>query len=315
MSTTSKQIVAYGLTEQRLFVALMPAWFLATNLLLLVAPSRLLLGLRILALVLLVGSFGPWSVSNIAFQDQKSRLVSTLADTGLLLNGVGQQAQDPSRVPMEKLWALSSFADFFVDRNRADALVPFLPPSSTLSADKKEVSAKDFLAAFGVPYVDVWNRRGDLSPSEKEKIGAVSFRLDSGASLAVSITGYEKMWYYEYLSAQGKGGTLTYDGKEYLLSGNEEKGLFTLSYEGKIVAAFNIKDGIQDLYNNKKINEINTSDSYIQWNTGELPHLEIKAQGLRWRLFFKNAGGSIKQEKIVSVNQINSVHILVGHEQ
>ena len=85
--------MAYGLTEQRLFVALMAAWFLATNLLLLVAPSRLLLGLRILALVLLVGSFGPWSVSNIAFQDQKSRLVSTLADTGLLLNGVGQQAQ------------------------------------------------------------------------------------------------------------------------------------------------------------------------------------------------------------------------------
>jgi hypothetical protein len=310
MVAIGNRVMEHGITEQRLFVMLMAGWFFATNLLLLLAPSRLLLGLRVLAVLLLLGSFGPWSVSNLALENQKSRFVATLTETGLLVNGVVHRAKDPNQIPDEKIWALCDWADFFIDRGRIDFLWSFLPPSSSESVNKKDIAAKSFMTDLGLYYVDRWQR------NEKDPGPIFTIYPEDRKALSITIKEYDQLWRYEYisfneeLSLDVRELNFWYNGKKYFLLGNGQKGTLTLTQDGKIIAEFNIKEEIQSLYTTKKIER--EDRIFNNWVTKDLLSLEKTSGSLRWSLFFTEVTGHLKKENIESVNQIRDVFFLVG---
>jgi hypothetical protein len=306
MVAIGNRVIEHGITEQRLFVMLMAGWFFATNLLLLFAPSRLLLGLRVLAVLLLLGSFGPWSVSNLALENQKSRLVATLTETGLLVNGVVHRAKDPNQIPDEKIWALCDGADFFIDRGRIDFLWSFLPPSSSEPVNKKDITARSFMTDLGLYYVNRWERTRQISAT-----GNYNFYLSVKGEISPRIKGYDQLWYYENIwlnTSNDKGQKISYHGATYFLLGNAQKGTLTLTQDGKIIAEFNLKEEIQRLY---RMKTINIEKPYF-WDTKNLLSLEKTSDSFRWSLFFATASGSFKKETVESVDQITKVFFLVG---
>jgi hypothetical protein len=122
------RVAAYGVTEDRYLVMAFAAW------LLLIAPFMTLrprTGLKAvplsLAVLLALGSFGPWGAEAVSLSSQLARLERLLTDNGILRSG--RIAPAEAKVPIEDVTRISSIVYYLRDNGRHLALAPWFEGS------------------------------------------------------------------------------------------------------------------------------------------------------------------------------------------
>lgn len=153
----------YGVTEDRYLVMAFAAW------LLLLAPYMTLrpkTGLRVaplsLAVLLALGSFGPWGAEQVSQRSQMARLEAVLTRTGLLADGrIVPLAPDGGGgdggsgggggVAREDVARISSIVSYLRESGKHRALAPwFAGTGLDLASDPY---AKDIVEAMGISYL------------------------------------------------------------------------------------------------------------------------------------------------------------------
>jgi hypothetical protein len=144
------RVEAYGITEDRFLVMAFAAW------LLLLAPFMSLLprtGLKAaplsLAVLLALGSFGPWGAEDISKNSQIGRLVEILTRTGLLKDGRIARAEDG--VPRGEAVQISSIVSYLRESGKHQEMAPWFEGSALDMAGNPY--AKEIVEAMGVAYL------------------------------------------------------------------------------------------------------------------------------------------------------------------
>jgi len=147
------RVAAYGVTEDRYLVMAFAAW------LLLLAPFMTLrpkTGLRVaplsLAVLLALGSFGPWGAEDVSRRSQMARLEAILSETGILKDGrIVPVAQDGGGVPREDVVQISSIVSYLRETGKHQAMAPWFADSALDFAT--DPYAKDIVEAMGLAYL------------------------------------------------------------------------------------------------------------------------------------------------------------------
>jgi len=150
------RVAAYGVTEDRYLVMAFAAW------LLLLAPFMTLrpkTGLKVaplsLAVLLALGSFGPWGAEHVSMRSQLGRLVEILTRNDLLQDGrIAPAAPDGGGVPREDVVQISSIVTYLRESGKDQAMAPWFEDSDLDFAARPY--AKDIVEAMGVAYL-LWD--------------------------------------------------------------------------------------------------------------------------------------------------------------
>jgi Domain of unknown function (DUF4153) len=172
------RVAAYGVTEDRYLVMAFAAW------LLLFAPFMTLrprTGLRAaplsLALLLALGSFGPWGAEDVSKMSQMARLEEILTRNHILTDG--RITPVDGGVPREEVVEISSIVSYLRQSGKHQAMAPWFAGSKLDFAG--DPYAKDIVEAMGLTYLlyDV-------------ALPGFSFYAQQNADLA-SIEGFERI--------------------------------------------------------------------------------------------------------------------------
>jgi len=144
------RVAAYGVTEDRYLVMAFAAW------LLLLAPFMTLrpkTGLRVaplsLAVLLALGSFGPWGAEDVSRHSQMARLEALLSANGILKDG--RIAPVEGGVPREEVVQISSIVSYLRETGKHRAMAPWFAGSALdFSTDPY---ANDIVEAMGIAYL------------------------------------------------------------------------------------------------------------------------------------------------------------------
>jgi hypothetical protein len=288
------RVVAHGLTEQRLFVMLMTAWFFITNILLLTAPQRSLAALKILAVVLILGSVGTWSVSNVAYYDIHKRFVANLAEIGALRQGmpVKIQSKEVAAVPKEKVCALSMAADYFVEQKRVQQMAGILPIKS------KTPTSRAIMEGFGLPYADTYTCRFE-NVWDMARGGDFTLKMQKNDDVLIPVSGFDSVWKLEYFSKEGR---VTLPNKTKIVLRLQKKaGILTLSNENGLVQSIDLRADVQKLYDRGLFETRKSYKDSIYWNTKDNLSIDVAMEGVNIRILFFNVAGTIKADKVQSI--------------
>ena len=143
------RVEAYGITEDRYLVMAFAAW------LLLLAPFMTLLprtGLKVaplsLAVLLALGSFGPWGAEDLSRSSQMGRLMEILTRTDILKDGRIAPTED--RVPQEDEVQISSIVNYLRRSGKYQDMAPWFEGSELDFAANPQ--AQEIVEAMGLVY-------------------------------------------------------------------------------------------------------------------------------------------------------------------
>ena len=278
------RVAAYGVTEDRYLVMVFTAW------LMLLAPFMTLrpkTGLKAaplsLAVLLALGSFGPWGAEDVSARSQMARLADLLTRTGILHDG--RITPVDGGVPREDVVRISSIVTYLRDTGKYRAMAPwFAGGTLDFSSDPY---AKEIVEAMGVSYLlyDV-------------ALPGFHFYAQQTASLA-AIEGFERIGrvqLYAY-NDQPWRNTLGPDaaGESYDVSFDPTAGRLVVAAQDGAVVAFDLKAFVARL-----------SEQGPSRAVDDLT-LEESVAPLRVRLMFQDLSGTLDGPKI----RIQAGNILV----
>ena len=281
------RVAAYGVTEDRYLVMAFAAWLLLLAPFMTLRPAT---GLRAaplsLAVLLALGSFGPWGAEDASRRSQMARLEAVLTRTGILKDGrIAPVAQDGGGVPREDVIQISSIVSYLRETGKHQAMAPWFAGSKLdFSSDPY---AKEIVEAMGVSYLLY-----DLA------LPGFNFYALQNATLA-SIEGFERIGrvqLYAY-NDQPWRSVLGPDaaGERYDLGFDPKAGRLVIAAEDGAALTFDLKAFVAQL------SEQGPS------RTVEDLTLEASQDPLRVRLVFESLNGTLDGPKI----QIQAGNILV----
>ena len=180
------RIDEYGVTEPRYVVAMMGVWFFAVTCLAIWKQERFEIRYvpMILAVLMLLASFGPWGAVEMSFSSQLGRFESMLTKHRMLVDG--QAVKTNVELPFEDRRTLSSMLTFFIKHQQQwHRVEPLLPRSED---GYRLDNVTEIAASLGFEYV---------SARESEEIYSGRFTLfhpDIRARRGVNISGYSHYW-------------------------------------------------------------------------------------------------------------------------
>jgi Domain of unknown function (DUF4153) len=151
------RIEQYGVTEVRYLIVLAGVWF-ATVIALFVfrqdAPLKTVPS--ILAVLLVIASFGPWGAESVSRYSQASRLETLLVKYGLLSSGRIKAAN--MDVPYDDNLAIVSIVEYLLNSGKSDVLAQwFREPGIQLESK----GAKTLTDQLGIRYIAKYEREQD----------------------------------------------------------------------------------------------------------------------------------------------------------
>jgi Domain of unknown function (DUF4153) len=272
------RVAAYGVTEDRYLVMAFAAW------LLLLAPFMTLrprTGLKAaplsLAVLLALGSFGPWGAEDVSETSQMARLEELLTRNDILKDGrIAPVAQDGGGVPREDVIRISSIVTYLRNSGKHQAMAPWFAASGLDFAT--DPYAKNIVEAMGLNYLlyDV-------------ALPGFHFYAQQTASLA-AIEGFERIGrvqLYAY-NDQPWRSTLGPDaaGESYDLSFDPTTGRFVIQAQDGAALAFDLKAFVARLSEegpSRAVDDLTLEES-------EAP--------LRVRLMFQDLSGTLDGPRI-----------------
>lgn len=156
------RIGVYGVTEARYIIALTALWFFVTALLFILRGARMPLKFipAFLAVLFVLGAFGPWGGVPVSAASQVARLEGLLTRHGILRDGRIVPAE--ATVAFADSREISSILDYLSSTKREDEVRAWF---SGRERDDRDIfrSASSLAEAMGLPYVSRWQTEESLS--------------------------------------------------------------------------------------------------------------------------------------------------------
>jgi hypothetical protein len=269
------RVEAYGITEDRYLVMAFAAW------LLLLAPFMSLrprTGLKAaplsLAVLLALGSFGPWGAEDLSKNSQMARLVEILTRNDILKDGRIAPAEDG--VPQEDAVQISSIVTYLRESGKHRALAPWFEESALDMAGNPY--AKEIVEAMGVAYL-----------LYDTHIPGFHFYAQQNTNLA-SIEGFERIGRVQLYAYGGQlwEGTLGPDagGESYDLRFAPKAGRLVISAQDGATLAIDLNAFVA------RLSEQGSSRAVEDLT------LEAREEPLRVRLVFQDLNGTLDESRI-----------------
>lgn len=143
------RVEAYGITEDRYLVMAFAAWLLLLAPFMTLRPATGLKAAPLsLAVLLALGSFGPWGAEELSKNSQMARLVEVLTRNDILRDGRIIPAEDG--VAQEDMVQVSSIVNYLRESGKHQALAPWFEGSAFDFAANPY--AKEIVEAMGLTY-------------------------------------------------------------------------------------------------------------------------------------------------------------------
>ena len=182
----------YGLTESRYVLALCLVWFVLVILFFFVVrPQLFAKAIYIpLPLLLLLASFGPWSVSDLPAIEQSRRLHKILADNHIIQDGL--IISGSHKVNVKDRESISGILDYLVKCKKTDVLAYWFNDvqSQKILTSKEHINPEKIASMIGIQYVNR-NQRSDRD---------TSFSYDMRKEDYLNTTNYDYCIPFLYLS-------------------------------------------------------------------------------------------------------------------
>jgi hypothetical protein len=148
-----QRVAPYGITEPRYMGFLLGAWLGGIALYLLATRGRGIKAIPLtLGVLLVLASFGPWSMFAVSAESQRSRLLEQLRAAG-----VSEGQAEPIAIPAEQLFELDSITRYLADGHGEDALPEIVRETS--SSDEPDDRSRRRLASLVILEAGTETRR------------------------------------------------------------------------------------------------------------------------------------------------------------
>ena len=269
------RVEAYGITEDRYLVMAFAAWLLLLAPFMTLRPATGLKAAPLsLAVLLALGSFGPWGAEDLSKNSQMARLVEVLTRTGLLKDG--RIARAEAGVPREDAVQISSIVNYLRESGKHQALAPWFEGGTLDFAGNPY--AKEIVEAMGVAYL-----------LYDTHVPGFHFYAQQNTRLA-SVEGFERIGrvnLYAY-NDQAWQGTLGPDagGESYDLHFEPTAGRLVISAQDGAALSFDLNAFVEQLSEqgpNRAVEDLT---------------LEARQDPLRVRLVFESLNGTLDESRI-----------------
>jgi hypothetical protein len=297
----------YGVTEQRYTVVLMGVWFSLIVLLAIYKRDRFHIKYvpMILAVLLLLGSYGPWSAVDVSIRSQVSRFASLLSKYQLLHDG--QVIKAKTDIPFAARKRLSSIAEYLCrNEQRFKRIRPWFK-TLLLAAGKKEtvpclrLGDKGLVELMGIDYVYRWQtqQRQDQFHYNNHVFQANKELLD--------VSGYDYVGrgnLYQYSKKYKYKITPKYKGKDKTVTVLRDADRVTVTTEDGDKATFDIGGLIRE-FRRQHISTLSDADRK------KLILTATSARGrFRARLILEQIRGSVSAQQEIKINFIQCLLML-----
>ena len=300
----------YGVTEQRYTVVLMAVWFSSIVLLAIYKRDRFHIKYvpMILAVLLLLGSYGPWSTAEVSLRSQVSRLASLSSEYRLVRDG--QLVKAKTDMPFAARKKLSSIIDYLCQSERRFERVRPWFKTLLQEAGKKEttpcmmIGGKRLVELMGVEYVYRWRTHADQN--QNDHFNYDSHVLQTNKTL-LGVSGYDYVGRGTlYLYAKNWKYTLNYNykGKNKTVTVLRNGEQVTISTEDGDKATFDIGGVIREL-RKQHVATIKPADRDNLSLTASSANGRFKA-----RLLLEQIRGSISAQQEIKINFIQYLLML-----
>ncbi len=290
------RIEEYGITEQRYLVAMTAIWFAIVAVLFTIkktTPIKVIPG--VLAVLMVLASFGPWGGVSLSGSSQFHRLEKLLVQYDILQGG--KIVETEVEIPFEDRQNISSILDYLNDTEREDWLRPWMEkPGETWVFPGSHKAVKE----MGFDYVGRYNS----APQENR------FNYNSNAAnLPFDVRGYDYVLdsYYVHMQPDHKD-------KQWSKTWAAEPDINMPEIEASVaeqVLTVDVKDGGSLTFDVAAYIAKELEDGPLQQKTGLF--MESDSGGLRGRLVFHSLHGEIKDGKPQIGNM--SFRLLIGVER
>lgn len=189
------RVSQYGVTEDRYMVLLCLIWFSGLSAIYIVKPKAAHIR-RVpmtLALLFLLGSFGPWGIGTLPANSQITRLEPLLVKTGVLVDGKAQKTTQ--EVSFDDRKDISSIVDYIYSHDKqskiADWVLPFKDEAAKESAQrcgKRGFKNRCYTYGEAQKVVEAWGI-GYVGPGERKDEQGLHFNAPQSDRLS-KISGY-----------------------------------------------------------------------------------------------------------------------------
>ena len=271
------RVEAYGITEDRYLVMAFAAWLLLLAPFMTLRPATGLKAAPLsLAVLLALGSFGPWGAEDLSKNSQMARLAEVLTRNDILKDGRIAPAKDGDGVPREDAVQISSIVTYLRESGKHQDLAPWFEGGTLDFAGNPY--AKEIVEAMGVAYL-----------LYDTHIPGFHFYAQQNARLA-SIEGFERIGrvnLYAY-NDQAWQSTLGPDagGESYDLHFEPTAGRLVISAQDGAALSFDLNAFVEQLSEqgpNRAVEDFS---------------LEAREDPLRVRLVFESLNGTLDESRI-----------------
>jgi hypothetical protein len=144
-----RRVLDYGITFRRYYVIALAVWLLFITLFMVFRKNRHLVVIPFsLFLFALASSLGPWGAYQVAFRNQKERLMTILSDNGLIESG--RLSISKKDLSSKVKGDLSSIAKYMFDYGKLQSF-------AYLSTSNDTLTPKSFMKQIGIEYKERWD--------------------------------------------------------------------------------------------------------------------------------------------------------------
>ncbi|MDX1576487.1 MAG: DUF4153 domain-containing protein, partial [Kiloniellales bacterium] len=268
------RVEAYGVTEDRYLVMAFAAWLLLLAPFMTLRPKTGLKAVPLsLAVLLALGSFGPWGAESLSLTSQMDRLATILTRTGILQAGRIVPAEEG--VAREDAKQISSIVTYLRDSGKEQALAPWFAGGKLDMA--AQPYAQEIVESMGVAY--------QLYDAH---VPGFHFYAQQNTTLA-SIEGFERIGRINLYAYGGRlwEGSLGPDagGESYALSFQPATGRLTVTAPDGAALDLDLKALVA------KLSEQGANRAVADFT------LEAREDPLRVRLLFQSLNGTLSETR------------------
>ncbi len=278
----AERIGAYGITEQRYFIALSAVWFaiLALGNVFKRMPIKYIPAS--LAVLMIIASFGPWSAVNLSSQSQFSRLETLMVKHDLLKDGKIQKTEED--IPFDDRLSISSIFDYICETGRDAMIEPWF-----------NIESKEDWSCYGG--YNITEKLGFDHTSEymRNSHRTVHFNVYTNKDKLLAVRGYEFLLKNQRLYAREE------------KSGVKIKTNCTAETElGKLVVSLNKKSDLifridEDIILTHNLMDFVTKNKDTQ-NASEILMFDVENDKIKARVFVTNFRGTDKEDDVGVAN-------------
>lgn len=236
-----QRIAQYGVTESRYALVAFAVWLAILAAYFVVSRQRRLIFIPVSAAMLLaIGSTGPWGAQSVSVHSQLSRLEGLLQRHGLLVDGrvvlAGKKRSE--QIPKADLKSISGAVRYLVSREASARLRPWFE-GLAFDFEQETLTAYKVVAAMKLEYLDRWQ-------------DTEYFTFSATHDTDLDIAGYRTFSRFQLNGSVKRRLGAARSGRSYLVAYDRGDGVMTVTDGAGVVLRFDLKALVERLRAVKK---------------------------------------------------------------